>query len=132
MTASTQLFSQHTVCKTHSDQCSGILYATTSLSGKQGFELLNVAVDTLLKSVDISPPPSVLWSTRYAQRPSSGTESLPANTGGHILQFPPPSLDLAFDDTMFERVKDVWAKIMGDAAGDFLVFQDREVYDDDD
>jgi hypothetical protein len=41
-------------------------------------------------------------------------------------------MDLAFEDAMFDRVKDVWEKIMGDDAGEFLVFQDREVYDDDD
>jgi hypothetical protein len=39
-------------------------------------------------------------------------------------------MDLAFDDSMFERVKDVWENIMGGDAGEFLVFQDREVYDD--
>ncbi|KAH7398927.1 rab geranylgeranyl transferase escort protein-like protein [Phaeosphaeria sp. MPI-PUGE-AT-0046c] len=109
-----------------------ILYATTSLGGKQGFELLDVAVTAFLASVDISPKPTVLWSMRYAQRPSSGTESLRADTDGRILQFPPPSLDLAFDDAIFERVKDVWVKIIGDDAGDFLAFKDREVYDDDD
>jgi hypothetical protein len=50
----------------------------------------------------------------------------------HVLRFPPPSTDLAFDDTVFDRVKDVWQKIMGGDVGEFLVFQDREIYDDDD
>jgi hypothetical protein len=59
-------------------------------------------------------------------------ESLPAHTSDHVLRFPPPPMDLAFDDTTFDHVKDVWKKIMGDDAGEFLVFQDREVYDDDD
>jgi hypothetical protein len=40
-------------------------------------------------------------------------------------------MDLAFDDVVFDHVKDVWQKITGADAGDFLVFQDREVYDDD-
>jgi hypothetical protein len=39
-------------------------------------------------------------------------------------------MDLAFDDSMLDRVQDVWKKIMGEEAGEFLVFQDREVYDD--
>jgi hypothetical protein len=40
-------------------------------------------------------------------------------------------MDLAFDDSMFDRVKNVWKKIVGEDAGEFLVFQDREVYDED-
>jgi uncharacterized membrane protein len=101
------------------------------LSDKRGFELLNKAVDTLLASVDVSPSPTVLWRTQYQQRPTSGSEQLPAEADGNILRFPPVSMDLAFDDVMFDRVKDVWQKIVGDDASDFLVFQDRESYDDD-
>jgi hypothetical protein len=114
----------------HTDQISGVLYASTSLSGKRGFDLLKKAVNTLLASVEVDSPPSVLWSTQYQHRPTSGTELLPADSNGHILRFPPPSVDLAFDDTIFEQVKDVWEKIMGGDAGEFLVFQDREAYDD--
>jgi hypothetical protein len=40
-------------------------------------------------------------------------------------------MDLAFDDAVLENVKEVWQKIVGDEAGEFLVFQDREAYDDD-
>lgn len=50
----------------------------------------------------------------------------------HVLRFPPPSTDLAFDDEIFDHVKDVWEKIMSVEGGDFLIFQDREVYDDED
>jgi uncharacterized membrane protein len=102
------------------------------LSGKSGFELLSKAVDTLLVSVDVSSSPSVLWRTQYQQRPTSGSEQLPADADGNILRFAPVSMDLAFDDVTFDHVKDVWQKIMGDDASDFLVFQDREVYDDED
>jgi hypothetical protein len=107
------------------------LYATTTLSGKQGFDLLNKAVDALIASVDVSPTPDLLWSAQYQQTPTSGMESLPAHAGDHIVCFPPPPMDLAFDDTIFDRVKDVWQKIVGNDAGEFLVYQDREVYDDD-
>jgi hypothetical protein len=48
------------------------------------------------------------------------------------LRFPPPSLDLAFEDCIFDNVKEVWQKVLGDEAGEFLVFKDREAYDDDD
>ncbi|KAF2848760.1 rab geranylgeranyl transferase escort protein-like protein [Plenodomus tracheiphilus IPT5] len=105
-----------------------ILYASTLLSGTAGSELLQKAVDALLSSVDTTPAPRILWSVKYGQRPSSGSESLPP--GAHILSFPPPSLDLAFDDTVLDNVKEMCRKILGDDAGDFLVFQDREVYDD--
>ncbi|EAT85146.1 hypothetical protein SNOG_07680 [Parastagonospora nodorum SN15] len=97
-----------------------------------GFQLLSRAVDTLLASVDVSPAPSLLWSTQYQQRPTSGTEVLPTGNDDRVLRFPPPSADLAFDDNIFDHVKDVWEKIMGGEGGDFLVFQDREVYDDED
>lgn len=40
-------------------------------------------------------------------------------------------MDLAFDDAVLENVKEVWQKIVGHEAGEFLVFQDREAYDDD-
>jgi hypothetical protein len=83
-------------------------------------------VNALLSSVDVSPPANVLWSTQYQQRPTSGTAN------DHILRFSPPPADIAFDDAIFDRVKVVWERIMGDAAGEFLVFQDREAYDDDD
>jgi hypothetical protein len=106
------------------------LYATTTQSGQDGFNILSKAIDTLLASVDVSPIPGVLWSAQYQQRPASGQESLPTHIGDHVVQFPPPSMDLAFDDSMLDRVQDVWKKIMGEEAGEFLVFQDREVYDD--
>jgi hypothetical protein len=114
------------------DQRLGVLYASTTLSGKPGFELLHKAVGALLSTVDVTPAPHVLWSIQYQQRPSSGSETLPVGLEEHVMRFPPQSLDLAFDDSTFDRVKQVWEKIMGDDAGDFLVFQDREAYDDDD
>ena len=93
--------------------------------------MLQKAVASLLASVDVSPKPSVLWSVQYQQQASSGPETIPSEDNDHVLRFPPSSLDLAFDDSVFDNVKDVWEKIVGDDAGDFLVFQDREVYDDD-
>ena len=57
---------------------------------------------------------------------------LPTGNDHYVLRFPPPSPDLAFDDNIFDHVKEVWEKIMAGEGGDFLVFQDREVYDDED
>ncbi|KAF3052239.1 Rab proteins geranylgeranyltransferase component A [Didymella keratinophila] len=107
-----------------------ILYASTSVSSENGFVLLSKAVDALLASVDVSPAPDVLWSAQYQQHASSGAEILPADNE-RVLSFPSPSMDLAFDDTILDNVKVVWQNIVGEDGGDFLVFQDREQYDDD-
>jgi hypothetical protein len=110
--------------------CSGILYASTSLASDRGRDLLNKAIDALLSTVDTSAP-EVLWSVQFQHRPSSGSDPLAADLGDRVLRFPPPSMDLAFDDAVLGHVKEVWQKIMGDEGGEFLSFQDREVYDDD-
>lgn len=100
------------------------------MSGRDGFALLQKAVDSLLSAHDVSPSSTILWSVEYQQQASSGSETLPTDTD-HVVRFPPPSMDLAFDDAVLDNVKEVWQKIVGDDAGEFLVFQDREVYDDD-
>ncbi|CAE7024893.1 hypothetical protein CFE70_003529 [Pyrenophora teres f. teres 0-1] len=108
-------------------QC--VLYAST-LACDNGFELLQEAVKSLLFVVEVTPPPKVLWSTRYKQRPCSGTEVLPSGLD-NVVCFPPSSMDLAFNDQILDNVKDVWQKIAGEDAGEFLVFQDREDYTED-
>lgn len=81
--------------------------------------------------MNVTPAASVLWSAKYQQRPTSGTDILPTGNNDRVLRFSPPSSDLAFDDDMFARVKDVWEKVMDGDAAEFLSFQDREIYDDD-
>jgi hypothetical protein len=51
-----------------------------------------------------------------------------------MLGFPSSSLDIAFDDSMLDRVKEAWQKIMGEETNpqDFLMFPDREGIADDD
>lgn len=112
------------------DYTSGVLYASAMLRGERGFALLEKAVESLLAAADVVPLPQVLWSARYQQQPSSGHDPLPSETQ-NVIRFPPPSMDLAFDDTILDNVKDVWQKIMGEGSGEFLVFQDREAYADD-
>jgi hypothetical protein len=68
---------------------------------------------------------------QYQHRPSSGSDPLPTQSSSQVLRFPPPSMDLAFDDAVFDHVKEVWQKIVGEDGGEFLAFKDREVYDDD-
>lgn len=115
------------------NQLTGILYASVALSGDKGAELLKKAVGALLSSIDASPVPSILWSAQYQQRPSSGAEALRENNDPRVIRFNPVPIDLAFDDTILENnVQAAWQKILGDEAEEFLVFQDREAYTDDD
>lgn len=100
------------------------------MNGQSGVALLQKAVDSLLSATDVSPSPTILWSIGYQQHASSGSETLPSDND-NVLSFPPPSTDLAFDDAVLDTVKGVWQQVVGDDAGEFLVFQDREVYDDD-
>lgn len=101
------------------------------MSGKRGFRLLQQAVSVLLSTVVDGSAASVLWSVQYEQRAGS-TDLSSAGTGDHILKITPPPMDLAFDDSTLDRVKEVWQKIMGDGAEEFLVFEDREAYAEDD
>lgn len=98
-------------------------------SGK-GPELLQKAVDALLMAVAASSKPAVLWTMNYQRHISSSTDTMTAGSE-HALSVPPSSMDLAFDDTILDNVKSVWRKIVGEGGGEFLVFQDRESYDDD-
>lgn len=110
----------------------GLLYASTSLEGKSGFELLQKAVEALLSSVDITPAPTVLWSLQYEHRSGVVPASLHNTSNSRTLNLPGSTLDLAFDDAMLDRVKEVWERIMGDDTDGFLVFADREANIDDD
>jgi len=101
------------------------------LAYDDGFELLQKAVDALLSVVEVTPPPKVLWSARYRQQPCSGTEILPSGIT-NVVRFPPSSMDVVFDDQVLGNVRDVWQKIVGEDVGEeFLVFQDREEYPED-
>lgn len=94
--------------------------------------MLERAVQSLLLTVDIKPTPTVLWSVQYEQHPGGASSSLPVSADEHVLNFPPTSMDFAFDDSILDNVREVWQKIAGDDAGEFLVFQDREAMTDDD
>lgn len=109
----------------------GVLYALVSLGGSKGFALLEQAVDLLLSAMNTTPAPRVLWSVKYQQQPSSGSDALPCGPE-KIIRFPPPPVELAFNDEILDNVKSVWEQVMGQQGGEFLVFQDRETYTDDD
>ncbi|TKA64092.1 hypothetical protein B0A49_07845 [Cryomyces minteri] len=115
----------------------GVVYASTATTGLEGSETLDKAVARLLQNVGENPTPQVLWSMRYEQsssvsRPlpqmsSAGTGNLgQSGSADHVLIFPPSSLDLVFDDSILQRVRSVWEKIMGAEAEGFMTFEDRE------
>lgn len=108
-----------------------VLYASTSLGGNDGFEMLQLAINALLKSAEATPPPTLMWSIQYEQRTGAGQAALPTQVGGHTVFFPPLPLDLATVDSVLEHVKQAWQRILADEAAEFLVFADRETYDDD-
>lgn len=93
--------------------------------------MLDQAVDSLLSTIKTTVAPKVLWSAKYQQQPWSGPDVLPCGSE-KIIRFPPPPMELAFDDGVLDNVKSVWEKVMGQERGEFLVFQDRETYTDDD
>ncbi|KAL4912219.1 GDP dissociation inhibitor [Aspergillus aurantiobrunneus] len=111
-----------------------VLYGSVSIPGQQGQSLIEHAVEKLLQS-SAGPDTKTLWSLRYTQLGRAvGYEICPTNVvSGNVIRFPPPSLDLAFDDSTIDLVKDAWAIVMGDEASpeDFMKFEDREANDDD-
>lgn len=96
------------------------MYASTSNTGEEGYALLEAAVEALLEGLD----GHVLWCLRYRQRSFKEPDSSP-----HVVVFPPPSLDLVFDDGVLRRVEDVWKVI--DGKGDFMQFEERGGLGDD-
>ncbi|EKG13753.1 Rab protein geranylgeranyltransferase component A fungi [Macrophomina phaseolina MS6] len=108
-----------------------VLYGSTSSSGEQGTRLLETAIDALLRSVGEDEAPRILWSLRYEQ---NSQRNAPSTTHERVFAFPHPSLDLKFDDSMLDRVRLMWEKIMGADADTeyFMKFEYREAIDDDD
>lgn len=109
-----------------------VLYVSTALPSPNGPRLLQAAVSALVSAVDVTPRPSILYSIQYEQSASSPPSALSPLQNERVLSFPASGLDLAFDDEIIDGVKDVWRRIVGDGedAGEFLVFEDRESYDD--
>ncbi|KAL2830201.1 GDP dissociation inhibitor-domain-containing protein [Aspergillus cavernicola] len=110
-----------------------VLYGSVSIPGQQGQSLIEGAIGKLLQS-SAGPDARVLWSLRYTQlgRAVDG-DTRPANVvSGNVIRFPPPSLDLSFDDSIIDLVKDAWNVVMDNEASpeEFMSFTDRESYDD--
>ncbi|KAJ5595561.1 uncharacterized protein N7459_001769 [Penicillium hispanicum] len=106
-----------------------IIYASVSVPGPEGQTLLECAVDQLLRAE--GPQATVLWSMRYNQLgrfSNDGTQPTINALSPHVYSFPPPNLDLAFEDETVDMVKQAWVKIVGDEASpdDFMIFDERQ------
>ena len=114
----------------------GVLYGNVSIPGAEGQSLIENAIKKLLKSA-ADPSAKVLWSLRYTQlgRTSTKAGEPPSLTrlSNNAFCFPPGNLDLAFDDSLIDVVKEAWRLVMGDEAkeSEFMEFEDREgAYDE--
>lgn len=117
----------------------GVIYGSVSVPSEEGQILLEAAINRLLESFSsVESEPKVLWSLRFTQigilDDSDRSACIHRSTkSDEILYFAPPSLDLAFDDSIVESVRDAWKAVTGEDVGEdtFMTFEDRETYDDD-
>lgn len=100
--------------------------------------MIENAIHKLLQST-ADPDATVLWSLRYTQlgQISAHADAQPPSLtrlANDTVCFPPPNLDLAFDDSLIDVVKEAWRLVMGHEAKDseFMEFGDREGVCDED
>ncbi|CZR51666.1 related to rab geranylgeranyl transferase component A [Phialocephala subalpina] len=96
-------------------QC--VLYATM-LQSERSHELLDVAVDAFLATLEDKP--SLLYKLYYEQQAEAESSET--------------SLDLAFNDSILDDVESMWRIVMGEEADQamFMRFEDREGMNNDD
>jgi Rab proteins geranylgeranyltransferase component A len=116
----------------------GVIYGTTSLSGSEGQSLLEAAVSKLLDVfADEDGNPTVLWSLRFTQLGLACEDDSQRGTvyrspiSDRIICFPPPSLDISFEDGIIDDVKAAWRILMGGGISDseFMNFDNRADFD---
>ncbi|OAQ98024.1 hypothetical protein LLEC1_07168 [Akanthomyces lecanii] len=112
-------------------QC--IIYLST-ISTPSSQILLDTALSSLLRAASgVQENRGVAFKLQYQQK-GARTPSLIVDDG--IVTFGAPALDLAFRDDMLQPVLEAWQRFAGqsgqEADAQYLVFEDREVVDDDD
>jgi len=106
-----------------------ILYASVASTGDEAFATLDQAVKALLSTQGSSI--EVVWKMQYQQ--DCDSLATPQNTDYlDVLRFPDTPLDLAFDDSILDNVKEAWTRITGDDDTGFMRFEDREAPAEDD
>lgn len=106
-----------------------VIYGGVSIPGPEGQARIESAVNKLIQAE--SPGAVILWSMKYTQLgrlSNDGTSPEIQTHSPHVYSFPPPSLDIAFEDDLVEIVKESWLKVAGSDvnADDFMIFDDRE------
>ena len=110
----------------------GVVYLSCTYAPKSDV-LLTTALANLLAAVPgEQATPRILYRLSYEQ--VGGEHSLEVN--GNVVNFPPLPLDLAFNDSALESVREAWklvtARIKVDEDAEYMVFEDREGSDDQD
>lgn len=113
----------------------GVIYGNVSVPGAAGEKLITEAVEKLLHAFETTeshPAAAILWSLHYTQvgvlRQDIAEDPVVPETKGAVICLRPPSLDLAFDDSLIDEIRAIWKKIVGDEEAreqDFMVFEDR-------
>lgn len=119
-----------------SSHITGVVYSNISLQPSTGYPLLSSAMNRFLESLAPSPydTPKILWSLNYSRGIASSTPTISASSSesAGIITLPASSsLDIAWDDSILEAVRQAWMKITGLREG-FMTFEDRAGEADDD
>jgi hypothetical protein len=112
----------------------GVIYLSTSAETDPRGRLQSALAQLLTSGPALvtdsgsSSPATALFSLYYEQ-------SLPVNNtrmDSNICKLPPPSLDLAFDDSTLDVVQTVYGRLSEtlQLAGEYMVFKSREQGDD--
>ncbi|MCJ1355834.1 MAG: Rab proteins geranylgeranyltransferase component A [Icmadophila ericetorum] len=115
-------------------QC--IIYSSISLPASPGYSVLTSAMDHFLESLALDSEefkPQILWSLGYSRKayPSAppplstsiSNSTSPDDSGLIVLPHSSP-LDIAWDDSILEAVRQAWVKITGLEEG-FMTFEER-------
>ena len=86
--------------------------------------LLNYAVKRLIASTKDDPKPEVLWSMHYQQ--SYDPSTIVMSTHPNVVQLPSVAPSFVLEDDILRDVRAAYESIMGDNAGSFMNFDDRE------
>ena len=114
---------------------SGVIYSSVALSAVQsGTEWLQLAVKTLVLSLDRPDDVQILWQLHYYhvfQDPQEIDDFQLDQAEGVITLPPVNNTDLAFDDSVLRHVRQAWQDISGEVDG-FMQFPPREAELDED
>ncbi|KAH8169804.1 GDP dissociation inhibitor domain-containing protein [Sarocladium implicatum] len=108
-----------------------ILYLST-ISSQTADTALDQALSSLLagssESAENLTQARILYRLRYEQAQTSPSTSV----DGSVINMPSSSIDLAFDDTALQSVRDAWnaLQVSEDEGSEYMYFEDREGQDD--